>query len=200
MLKTRMAGIAVALCLLVMFGCSAVTSKHPLSDEKTSKPDTRLLGTWKGKTNEENGWRIVAHPKSENALMAFDLPGKLDDSADLLLTTELGGKKYFSWGGRDSKSGKTHFFICRYEMPNESTLRLRFLSIDAIRKAITDKRLSGRVTVVTEKKAGKLDFEQRETVRITAEMDELRSFLEANGDACFPKGKDADTVFVRVIK
>jgi hypothetical protein len=38
-----------ALCVLVTLlsaGCEVVLFEHPLSDEKTSKPDERLLGDW----------------------------------------------------------------------------------------------------------------------------------------------------------
>ncbi|HLA83952.1 MAG TPA: hypothetical protein VJL29_04085 [Thermoguttaceae bacterium] len=200
MLKTRTAGIAVALCLLVAGGC-LVSSKHPLSDEKTSKADTRLLGDWKEKSDDAKGvWQVVKRPQSENVLVTLGPYEEQYDPADLLLTTELGGKKYLSWGGREPKNGKTNFIICRYEMPDENTLSIRYLSIDAVRDAIEDQRLSGRVTVVTDIKTGKKPISERETVRITAEMDELRSFLEANGDDCFPEGEKADMVFVRVAK
>jgi hypothetical protein len=193
-----MLGGAAAAVLIIAVGCN-VESRYPLSDEKTSTPDLKLIGDWREKGDaDKEGWRIAKHPKSENVLMAFMLPAELD-TPDLLFTTAIDGKKYLSWGGRDLENNTTVFFVCRYEMPDENTLEVRFLPKDAIRKAITENRLAGKIKIETHKKPGVVaPMEQRETIRITAETKDLRAFVEANADSCFPKDGKPDVVYLRV--
>jgi len=175
---------ALATLLLFTLGCE-VESKHPLSDKDTTTPDLRLLGDWnqinQDSNETENVWRVVKHPKSDWVLMAFMTDQPYDEPYDTLFTTEIQGKKYGSWGGRDPETGETHYLVCRYEMPDEDTLHVHFLTKDAIRKAILDNELSGQIQIVTELKKAL----HKEEVSVTAETPELRTFIEKHADACY---------------
>jgi len=188
--------VASATLLLVSLGCD-VESKHPLSDQKTTKPDLRLLGDWdqinQDSNETENVWRVVKHPKSDWVLMAFMTDQPYDEPYDILFTTEIDSKKYVSWGGRDPETGETHYLVCRYEMPDDDTIHVHFLAKDAIRKAIVDNELSGRIQIITELKKAL----HKEEVSITAETPELRAFIQKHADTCYTSDAKPSMVLKR---
>jgi hypothetical protein len=202
--RRMLGGAAAAVVLLAAMGCE-VDSRYPLSDEETSTPDLKLIGNWLEEGQSKNGtpWPIVKHSKTKNALM-FDDPSGESKNPERLFTTTIGGKKYLSWEWRDEESKKTCFLICRYEMPDENTLDVGFLSKEAIRKAIADKHLVGEIRIITSKNDGLLGFlsplKQETEVHIATDTKDLRAFLQAHGDSCFPRNErsDLDTVLHRV--
>ena len=199
--RVMIPGLAATVCLLVMLGCD-VRSKHPLSDEKTSKPDVKLLGDWREQGDDEAAiWRVTKHPKFEKAMMAFPLPAEMDGFRDLFFTTTIGGKKYFSWGGNEYKNGILNFCIYQYEMPDENTLHLYPLSVDAVRQAIVKERLAGEIKITTEREKGFLGknvLGKNEEVCVTASPKELREFIKKHADACFKKDKESTGIYKRL--
>ncbi len=186
---------AVFLVLLIAtLGCE-VESKYPLSDEKTSKPDAKLLGDWRWE-DEPEPWRIAKHPKLEKALqIEMNVGGETGKA--VLFTTQIKGKRFLTFQEKNEVTGKVPNLIYYYEMPDDNTIRVYFMSEEAISRAIVEKRLSGEAKIVTRWKKRLFRrpiMVQDQEAFITARPDELREFFKTRGNSCFSKDKDKDII------
>ena len=165
---------------------SCVESRHPLSDEKTSKIDERLIGTWQ-MVSDSSVWKAKRSADTKNAL-ELEITDANATSRALLFTTTLKSKNYASTKdlGKDAqKDCKERYDIYQYRFLDNDTIEGRNMDVDVVRKAITDKKL-----------VGELDTDKKPT--ITDSADGIARYLEANADACFPARDDDVLKFKRI--
>lgn len=172
MVRTRwtLALVALAACT----GCQWVVSKHPLSDEKTSQVDERLLGKWEfiapageqaevqaaeqpEASEEESSAQVPPRfaigrlPGKENLLemasIEVDSDGHIQIHRAPLAATKLGEHFYLSFqAGPPEPPEKRVYWIMRYEFRGEHEVRLFLLDHNAIAAAIERAEIAGTVT------------------------------------------------------
>ncbi|MGO8690881.1 MAG: hypothetical protein ACLQLG_14760 [Thermoguttaceae bacterium] len=168
--------------LLALVG-ACVESRHPLSDEKTSKLDERLIGTWQA---DKMVCRVKKSADAKNSLEA-ETKDENGTSRALLFATTIKGKQYmtlFGLGKEAQKDRKEPYDIYQYRFVDNDTVEVRGMDPKVLRKAIAEKKLAG-----TSPKG--------DDPVITASSAELARYLEAHADECYPADTDLMLTFKR---
>lgn len=179
-LRTRIAlGFVAALC--IVSGC--VPSKHPLSDEKTSKVDQRLVGRWVIEGDEKkDSLMVVTQKEGQNGLEITSGDDGDEDSAVAFATT-IGDHHYLSAGDKEDDPEEIEYQIVLYEFADNDTLKVYSLDQQVIEKAIADGTLTG---VVETKREGFIFTHIERTAKmITDSPAYLKAFLKKRGKDCF---------------
>jgi hypothetical protein len=196
----RVCYLLAALGLIAAAGCELPVSVHPLSDEKTSKIDERLIGTWEHvpKAGEERGanavpprWLIGRMAGKENlhevVVLELDGDGHAQVQRLALMATQVGELRYVSIlaNPTEPKEKQAYFLLC-YEFVDENTVRFTGLNKDVVAPAIDREELKG----VVRKSPPDPNAPPQEQVkpkykeiRITAEPTELRAWFAKQGKA-----------------
>ena len=182
-LAKRLLPLFLTAPLLALVG-ACVESRHPLSDEKTSKIDERLIGTWQA---DKMVWRVKKEPDAKNALEA-EIKDENGTSQRAALRHHRQGKAIhdpngFRQGGAN-KDRKEPYDIYQYRFVDNDTVEVRGMDGDVLRKAIAEKKLAG----TTPKDAAPT---------ITASSAEIARYLEAHADECYPADTDFTLTFKR---
>lgn len=180
-----------ALAGLLLAGCGGVEFDHPLSDEKTSTVDERLIGVWEP-TRETLGTgeypvgtplprlAVGRDPKHGNLMEAVSL--EVDDDGYViekrmsLAATKIGAHVWLSV--RDAGENQ-RWWVVRYDLPEEHLLRIWLLDVEAFAKAVEAGELQGEVkrpeegAVVTDT-----------SVRVSSKPAAVRAWLEAHAASC----------------
>lgn len=207
---TLLLGILMA-AALVSSGCAIPVSELPLSDEKTSTLDERLIGYWK----------YVPKDKDEEVPPAPYLIGRTKDQPNVLqmtwvelddekiakvkqtpLYTTIIGDEYFISLTMDDVAGekeaaKAPFLIARYEVSDEGLAHLFLMKPDEIAAAIEGGKLKG---VVKRQRRSEGEDPNKpmpyNEIRITAEPKEMEAFFKTHVKTCF--SSDEPVTFQRV--
>ncbi|MCC7085770.1 MAG: hypothetical protein IT427_12275 [Pirellulales bacterium] len=166
-------GLMIAACACT--GC--VSSLKPLSDEKASTPDERLLGTWEFEDKETMEKHTIVVERKQDAakvLRASAIEKGKQESADLLIT-KIGNDHFVSVGNKDGQ-GVMKYTIAKYELADGNTLNFWGFETEFFAKAVENNELKGTV---------KQDLFKEVTLDDTPEN--LRKFIEKNGAQCFTK-------------
>lgn len=202
---------ALLLCpfaLIGLTGCQWVVSKHPLSDEKTSQIDERLLGTWEFETSDETEPETPdpTAPKKvaprfvigrlpgketlhEMATIGVDSDGRVQIHRAPAAATQLGDERYVSFlVGEAEPVEKRKYWIMRYEVHGEHEVRLFPLDFNKVAAAIERAEIAGTVT----KSPPDPNLPPAELVKpkylevaLTASTDQLRTYFKAQPKADF---------------
>jgi hypothetical protein len=190
---------------LLALAASCVESRHPLSDEKTSQVDQRLIGTWLPEGDAAAGHRVTRSVQTPNALdlLVTDANGK---GNALLFTTTIQSKAYLSVKDlydEGQKEGPLAYTIYQYQFLDNDTVQLRGMEPDVIARAIADKRLGGEIRV-SQRKSKRLFglIESRKLVEertpiITDTPEGIARYLRAHADECYPAQTDSMLTFKR---
>jgi hypothetical protein len=184
--------LLVLASLPLVTAASCVDSQNPLSDEKTSVIDERLIGTWLPKAEKSDALVVKRSDTQKNTLEGIG--GKKADktAADtlLLFTTTIQSKNYISIRRTEAQPDdslktppKVSYDICQYHFLNNDTLEIRFMTPDVMEKAIKNAQLSGKIG----------DKEKA----ITASPEEIAKYLAVHADECYPKKSDYQLTFKR---
>lgn len=186
---------AMAACFAAL-GCSIPVSENPLTDEKTSTLDGRLIGYWRyvPKKKGDTGpppyviGRLKDKPNVlEMTWVELDGEGHVTVTQSPLYATKIGEEHYLSISTqeRDPDKRKSAFLITRYEL-DDDTCRLYCMEPEQIVAAIEGGKLKG-VVKRSKRKEGADPNEPTnyEEIRITAEPKELAEFLKGQGKTCF---------------
>jgi hypothetical protein len=186
----RVPGRILVLLLAILSG-SCVESRYPVSDEKTSKVDERLIGAWKLE-NDSAIWTITESANRKNG-MDLEISQNGDTSRMLLFTTTIKQKNYMSIKDLDEegqKDRKEAYDIYQYRFLDDDTVEARGMEPNAIIKAIENKELGGQIET-KEKPASKTRLETlgkaitEKTPIITSEPEQLAHYIEIQADECF---------------
>jgi len=189
--------------LLAVVG-SCVESQHPLSDEKTSKIDERLIGTWHLE-DDPAGWQVTKSAHTENALeLTVTDPAA---GRSLLFTTTIKSKGYMSIKDMHEDAKKkpeaATYCIYQYVFLDNDTVQVRGMDPKVIEKAIGDKTLGGEIKLTKTKTRpilgifGKERIVEKRTPVITAAPQAIARYLEAHADECYPAEKEATLIWKR---
>jgi hypothetical protein len=203
---------APLLLLLVVLasstGCQWVVSKHPLSDEKTSQIDERLLGKWEfiapvsehaQAAGDESPAQVPPRfaigrlPGKENLLemasVEVDSDGHIQIHRAPLAATKLGEHTYLSFQvGSPEPPEKRIYWIMRCEFHGDHEARLFLLDRNTIAAAIEREEVAG--TVVKSPPAPNLPPAELVKpkyleVALTAPTEELRKYFTEQGKKVF---------------
>jgi len=198
---------------LTLASCESVLMERPLSDEKTSVFDERLLGEWIPATEDNRDEQdTFFFGRNEVAAKTLDLiwvAKRHERVSSLPLQTyvTVAKKRYISfvYRGKEDNSQLAKLAIAyKYEMPDDETLWLWPINRDFINSAIQRRELHGIVetggeakgTAIFDEKTGKWTrvpvvalrpWERPEGTNIVL-MDApstILAFLERNDEACF---------------
>jgi hypothetical protein len=200
--------LLLPVALASLTGCQWVVSKHPLSDEKTSQIDERLLGKWEfiapvsEHTDEADEgspaqvpprFAIGRLPGKENLLemasVEVDSDGHIQIHRAPLAATKLGDEFYLSFQvGPPEPPEKRVYWIMRYEFHGDHEARLFLLDRNTIAAAIEREEVAGTVV----KSPPDANLPPVELVKpkylevaLTAPTEELRKYFTAQGKKVF---------------
>lgn len=170
-------------------GC--IPCDHPLSDEKTSVLDERLIGTWKMVDSEKpddpaDVFTIARSKKSGRVLVALMSDkddagrpvGKVDE-ADIYCTT-IGKLLVLSIKNlRDD--APADYDIIMYRVLDPNRIEIHTLEMTYLEPALKNKELPGSPPKLT--LFG--DTTKNSLGRITASTEQLRAFIAKHGEKCF---------------
>lgn len=180
--------------VVVGSGCGTpVTSRHPLSDDKTSVIDKRLLGHWRrvvpgDKTNPQFSSFTVGRVKeTDNTLELVLVELVADDAVEVhrlrIFSTSINAKHFVSVPKPHADG--TEYLIYQYKLVTndrgrDDELHLFPMTVDVIVRAIEGDKLPGSVR--RHKKplkhtAGKFNEKYRH-VRITATSEQLVAYIK----------------------
>lgn len=183
--------LSVASLLAVVASC--VESRHPLSDEKTSKIDERLVGTWRFE-GDPDSFSLKKSADMENALELTEADPRAGKT--LLLTTAIKSKGYVSIKAplEDAKKKPTaaSYGVCQYVFVDNDTVEVRGMEPEVIEKAIADRILDGEIM----RTRVLLFFPQKQPI-ITAAPQAITRYLEAHADECYPAKADVVVILKR---
>lgn len=163
---------------------ACVESRHPLSDEKTSRMDDRLLGTWQ--LAPDSVWQVKKGADSPNGL-EVEMRDANGTGRARLFTTTIKQEQYMSLADLDparKKDPRQAWQICQYRFLDNDTVVVRGMEPDALRQAIAHGNLAGT--------AGK----NRDPV-ITELPEGMTRYLEAHANKCYPSKTDLVLTFKR---
>jgi hypothetical protein len=183
-------------------GCTIPASVHPLSDNKTSKVDTRLIGRWvaieedeetepgeaREKTIANQDLYTVGLRKSSSNTMKLiyvelDDDGEVTVEKSIFFTTSIDKQHYLSWQAKEEK--KIVYVIAAYDLDANSVLTVWVMDNNKIVKAIEQGRVDGEIKITVNEKDGKKV--ESKTAHLTAKPELLRRFLHETGLDCFDK-------------
>ncbi|MEN6450426.1 MAG: hypothetical protein ABFC96_08045 [Thermoguttaceae bacterium] len=192
-------GNALAACLLTAFCLSAVSCGpvflHPLSDEKTSDRDDRLLGQWKWAEGQDVMLVTVAKGKGKSLDIkavgsSSENPKEKEEYAFPIFTTKIGSQCFLTMQSMDADAKKplNTYTIVRYDLPDQQTLEVRPMEDDRIAAAIQSKELQG--TLVTKKTTSFLGglismIDETESITVSDSPENIARFLRKHGRDCF---------------
>jgi hypothetical protein len=192
---------------LMAVAVSCVESRHPLSDEKNSIIDERLIGTWRIE-DDLTIWQVKRSGDTKNALaVTIDDKSGNGTGRAILFTTTTKSKGYISIKHLDEDTPKKaqadRYDIYQYVFLNNDTVQSRCMELTAISKAISDKKLGGKLDVArTDTEPAIRRFEkardvQGETPIITDSPEGIARYIEAHADECFPAKTECSLTFKR---
>jgi len=166
----RVLTIMLLTTVLAATGCTYST--QPLSDAKTSMPDLRLLGTWELSDPDKPADKkivVVDRKRDEpNVLRMFDIKEK--KTLDVFLT-KIGEARVASIA--HEQNGTTKFFICKYELKDDSSLTVWGVDQEFFAAAVEEKHLKGTKT--------------QNDMTIDETPESLRKFIEEQAAKCFSR-------------
>jgi len=198
--------LATVVAASLLAGCSIPYSDHPLSDNKTSTVDDRLIGRWlqideddedDETKKEENAteagksfeFMTVGLKKSNSKTMVM-VYVELDDDGELTVerafffTTTINKQHYLSYQQKDEEDKKSiKFVIASYTLDANGLLTTRLMDNDQVVAAIEQGRVDGEIDIKIEQVNGKQ--KETKTAHLTASPEQLRRFLLETGTDCF---------------
>jgi hypothetical protein len=205
MVIPRPAWLLLIVASLVAVAPSCVESRHPLSDEKTSLIDQRLIGTWR-LPDDPTVWEVRKSGQVRNAL-EVTIKERAGTGKGLLFTTTIKSKSYLSFkeldGDPKKKPEAAGYQICQYVFSDDGTLEVRAMEPDAIVKAISDKRLGGETVLTKRTSRSILGLLRIESTRrekrpfITDQPENIARYLERHANECYPAKSDLVLTFKR---
>jgi hypothetical protein len=202
MARNRNTSLALFLAAVCLSASScAPASVHPLSDDKTSTRDDRLVGRWRAVDPAvKDGEANVTISKSKDSGMRLDvvikdtLPGapkeQNEQYASFLYTTTIDSQWYMTISTLAAETEKKldTFTILHYGFLDKDTLEVRLMDDGKIAAAIRAKELRG--TVKTKKETAYLFAiipigYKTEIVTISDSPEAIARFLKKHGRDCF---------------
>ena len=194
-MKTHTKLLVVALTPLLLASC--VMSEKPLSDERTSRVDQKLIGAWRQVKSKGNPDAMTIGRKEIGSNVMQWVSLSLDKKQQVRV------KRYDLF----IKPGKTDYIsialkpdanvIGKYKTPDSSTFHLYLLDLQVIGKAVEEGKLKGKIErqVVAEaaeqgKAKGKIEKKSTgdyKSVMLSDEPARIIDFLEKNAATCYVK-------------
>jgi len=174
-MRNRFVGLcAIVFAGLLLAGC-VPSFVNPLSDVRTAKIDTRLIGTWISPSTKEKGYLHILpgeNGMSDGIAVSFNNKNGGDWTRYSMFSTRIGKHWFLNIKDQD-KSGKdpvgknVPYFIVRYRIVENNRLDLWLMSQDSAETAIAN----GLKGEIKKSKFGK-------SVRITASSAELMQYVK----------------------
>ncbi len=195
--------MAVAgLALSFLGGCGLAPSIHPLSDEKSTVLDARLLGRWyaldeSGEPQQERFPDLVYVGRSKTSEKELEVLWVEREGEHLSVkrlrvrTTKIGEHHYLSATSDDLTSEEEEprpvWLLARYRVSSPDVLELRLLDAAFVGNAIRAGQLDGQVEIPE----GMQDDPEPEyeSVLIEAATPKLRAWVAANAEAAFASAR-----------
>jgi hypothetical protein len=200
--------LLVAALGLASGGCCMVESVHPLSDEKTSAPDDRLVGTWQGVSPSAEKEGKPASPDEKpitirkvDGLNQYQAESPDDpDSLVFMWPTRIGDRHYLSI--KNLKADPPHevaYLLVHYRFVGNDQWHAFLLDPDRVAAAIGQDQLQGEIA---RDEPGDDPNQPRrlQQVRLTTPTPKLREVLASAEGAQLFNTDEPVLIFRRVAK
>jgi hypothetical protein len=185
-----------ALLLVLISAAGCVLNDEPLSDEKTSTIDERLIGTWRvttiDSTEKRSELTMVIARKADVAKaleVTFD-NGKEKATTDLFATT-IGNEHFVSFKpvlGKEKDPEKLpYFLILKYDVGDDGSMPVHLLDLKFFLDAVRRNELTG------DKDNGNIVL----AVLLHENPETIRKFIEQGGEKCMAKDLPTRVEIVR---
>ena len=160
---------------LLLAGC-VPTSENPIVS-KSGANDPALLGTWRGKMDDDETLFMHVLAGKAGAVTALLVSGKSGGDSGWasfrIVTAEVKGTHYISalWlldDGKPVEEGEKGYHLMRYEIRPDGSLQMFAVDEDKLKQAVKDGKVGGK----TEGEGASGD------VRLTASSEKLEKFLK----------------------
>jgi hypothetical protein len=177
--------------VLALSASCTLSARHPLTDEKTSKIDERLIGDWVMEGSEKEIWRVRRRPATKNSLelTLFEATSDKEHGPSSVHTTVIGEDHYMTLEDIDPQSGRVSCDISRYAWIDDDTIQAFPLDKDRIAEAIAAGELEGEIT-----KRSWLGATVVAEVLVTGSPESIARYLKKHGKKAFPVPRDNDLV------
>ncbi len=136
--QSQIIRLLLAVSLLAVFA-SCVESRWPLSDEKTSKIDERLIGSWKD--GAVGVWTVKKSTDVKNALeVKIPDPNAPDQTPAFATTIKSKNDLSVNMSEPNAQPDEVKYEIYQYVFVDADTMELRGMNEEAIIKAIEKKQ------------------------------------------------------------
>jgi hypothetical protein len=191
-------GLRLTILLTPMFTAIAcVPCEHPLSDEKTSVVDERLLGNWQmvdpGKPDDApvpvaiERAKISSHVLTAATPITDETTGQPTGKVDRLefYCTTVGHLSLISAKSSDENQ-PVLYDLLMYRVVNPNTVELHILDLEFITNALNRQELHGKAPKFELNLDGSNPpAKQDQRGRISSSAEELRAFIHRHGVKCF---------------
>jgi hypothetical protein len=190
----------LALALLTLVGCKAVDLDVPLSDDKTSTLDPRLIGVWdvppKSQDETPESFFVGKKQGSQNTFEVVAVGLEKDRSVSVHrfdMFARMGKHNYLTIGdsSADPHAFGPRWLLARSEIASDRTVRIQFLKYDpfraAVRREILAKRLKGEIKGRRRRSdwVFALPGQEEQQIVFTDSGEALLRFLDEKGDPLF---------------
>jgi hypothetical protein len=190
--------------VLLLAGCELPVAVHPLSDEKTSLIDEKLVGVWEqvppvGEERPADAvpgrWHLGRLAGKENlhevVMLELDGDGHVQVQRVALMATTIGDDRYVSVLANPTEPREKHaYIILRYEYDGDDLVRFMPLNKDVVAPAIEREELKGVVRKADPDPNAPPQQQVKpkyKEIRITADPAELRTWLGKQGKNAFAR-------------
>lgn len=180
----------LASVMLVASSCG-VESRRPLSDERTSRVDARLLGRWRVGEDERG---VVVVSKSGESQLEVTCEGEEPPHGETnaekfrIFTTTVGPYSLMSVPTQEKTPDAQAYLLLEYRFPDNDTLVLRALKEDKVAAAIAAKEVRGKVEAKKSSVwlSGVVPIPYSTTsVTLDESPEGLTRYIERHGAECF---------------
>jgi hypothetical protein len=175
-----------ALLLIFISAAGCVLNDQPLSDEKTSTIDERLIGTWRVTTIDSTEKRseltmVIARKAGVTKALEVTFDSGKEKAATDLFATTIGKEHFVSFKpvlGKEKDPEKLpYFLILKYEIGENGTMPVHLLDLKFFLDAVQRNELTG------DKDKGNIVL----AVLLHENPGRLRNFIEHGGEKCIAK-------------
>lgn len=188
------ARLLLVFSLLLLTASCVPTLKEPLTNEKNSRIDKRMIGRWRGKSEKKgSGFTVRRLAGTNNTLEIID---GSENQKQRLYATKLGDLALVSYSS--VMRGKSQHFLAWYEFSKDARqMHVYPLKLQTIAEAIAARKLTGRV--ITERASpfstSKVQFKE---VHVNESAKILTTLIKKHGKRWFvEKGSDLEITYVR---
>lgn len=181
---------AVLFALLTLSACCPITATNPLSAPQDAIYDARLTGAWRSAKNPTDAAYIHMGKGANNTIEVIGVEhhddGKMLQEHFPMFISIVQQRHFLNIDMKtlhmEDAKGYDGYLILQYDLLDSKTLVISYMNEEVLAKAITDKKVAGRVTYDDDENTsgGDPTIRKIKCVYLTADTAALREFIASD--------------------